>query len=281
MFEKFKKFLAHSLIAVITAGSVLVGGSALAGLGSGITNPVYFYLEGNNLLPQDSSWEIGSNSNRIAKIWAIDGDFTNMVIGSVTNGCLTVGGAATTTICGDTTTSTFGSAIDVAGMVSSTGMYSGGDFTLVGDFIMNGDADITGDVILRGDLDMNTGFYKIKVRSVLSEFPGSIRNITAAGPSASDVERFDNLWIRGSGGNVTITATPSIDTDSSYNGKVMCFQGDNDSQTVTFQDNDNLAGSLLETNGNMDITLGQYDLVCFKYLLARNRWMQYTPFMDN
>lgn len=115
MFEKTKNFLKNIVIFTVVATTVLFSGSVYAGLNGGISTPVFFYLDGVNLIPQVATTQIGSSVNRIAKIWATDADITNMIIGSITNGNLIVGGTASSTITGDGTASTFGGGLNING----------------------------------------------------------------------------------------------------------------------------------------------------------------------
>jgi hypothetical protein len=61
---------------------------------------------------------------------------------------------------------------------------------------------------------------------------------------------YDNIaFVVGSGGAVTVTATPSI-TQCTLAGQRLQIIGTDDTNTVTLQDEANLSGSKLQLNGN-------------------------------
>jgi hypothetical protein len=71
------------------------------------------------------------------------------------------------------------------------------------------------------------------------------------------------IRIQGSGGAVTITATPSI--AGALDGQIMIFQGMSDANTVTFQDESSLANVKLQLDGGANCTLGLYDTLTLMY----------------
>jgi hypothetical protein len=82
----------------------------------------------------------------------------------------------------------------------------------------------------------------------------------------------EHMLIQGSGGAVTITATPSIAVGQ--NGEKICFVGYSDPNTVTFQDESVLANSSLQLAGGVDATLGLGDTLCLIYITAQADWFE-------
>jgi len=64
----------------------------------------------------------------------------------------------------------------------------------------------------------------------------------------------------GSGGAITLTSTPNIDAGK-YDGHILVVQGTDDTNTVTFRDDNNLMGSTLRLDGGNDATLGDGDIL--------------------
>jgi len=77
--------------------------------------------------------------------------------------------------------------------------------------------------------------------------------------------------IYGTGG-VTITATPSIVV--AIQEQIVVFLGTSDTNTVTLQDESNLAGSKLELSGAVDITLGLEDTLTLIYNTVTESWVE-------
>jgi len=80
------------------------------------------------------------------------------------------------------------------------------------------------------------------------------------------------IRVQGSGGAVTITATPSI--ADGVDGQIVIFQGDSDANSVTFQDNSVLANSDLHLQGNANMTLGLYDTLTLTYDAGADVWLE-------
>lgn len=130
---KFKTFILSLIV------GVLIAMPAHAQIGGGNIGPGDFWKKvGTALFPRTATWELGSSSSRIQKIWAQALDIVNITIGGIVTGNLQIGGIATSTITGDGTTSTIGGALgvntttanfplDVNGIInSSVGLYVGG-----------------------------------------------------------------------------------------------------------------------------------------------------------
>jgi len=79
------------------------------------------------------------------------------------------------------------------------------------------------------------------------------------------------VFIQGSGGAVTVTATPSI-TACTAAGEQLTLIGESATNTVTLQDNAGLAGSKLQLNGN--ITLALNSSISFLCDAASGNWVE-------
>jgi len=78
---------------------------------------------------------------------------------------------------------------------------------------------------------------------------GSPQSVTAGGGiSLSSITYNNFVWVVGSGGAVTVTATPSI-TAGTADGQILHVIGTDATNTVTLQDNAGLSGSALYLNG--------------------------------
>lgn len=79
---------------------------------------------------------------------------------------------------------------------------------------------------------------------------GAAQSVTAGGGVSLSSLTYQNFaWVVGSGGAVTVTATPSV-TVGSADGQVLRIVGTSATNTVTLQDKANLASSGLSLNGN-------------------------------
>lgn len=80
---------------------------------------------------------------------------------------------------------------------------------------------------------------------------GSPQSVTAGGgvSLSSQVPLLNEAWLAGSGGAVTVTKTPSV-TAGSNDGEILKLIGTSATNTVTLQDQSNLASSGLSLNGN-------------------------------
>ncbi|NIT56082.1 MAG: hypothetical protein GWN00_07540 [Aliifodinibius sp.] len=93
--------------------------------------------------------------------------------------------------------------------------------------------------------------------------PSSTQDIVAGtGITAAMLKRITR--IQGSGGAVTITATPNIAAGTE--GQILILTGESDANTVTLQDESTLAGSNLQLSGGNDFTMGQYDTIELMYV---------------
>lgn len=88
------------------------------------------------------------------------------------------------------------------------------------------------------------------VTPALNGGSGSPESVTAGGGiTLSSISYSNFVWITGSGGAVTVTATPSI-TACTADGQTLTIQATSNTNTVTLQDQANLASSGLSLNGN-------------------------------
>lgn len=78
--------------------------------------------------------------------------------------------------------------------------------------------------------------------------------------------------IVGSGGAVTVTATPSI--ADMANGEIITLVGTSDTNTVTWQDESALASSGLQLAGGVSFTMGLYDTLTLVYTSASDKWSE-------
>ena len=124
-------------------------------------------------------------------------------------------------------------------------------------------ADITGTTI-----EATTSMTTIRGIGTIN---GSVRAVVAGtGITSSWLRR--NSLIQGSGGAVTVTATPNI--AGGANGETITLIGHSDVNTVTFQDESNLANSDLHLAGGLDVTLGEFDTLTLVYSLAKAKWVE-------
>lgn len=78
--------------------------------------------------------------------------------------------------------------------------------------------------------------------------------------------------VAGSGGAVTLTSTPSI--ADATDGQILIVQGDDDTNTLTLQDESNLANSGLQLSGGADMTLGKGDIIVLTYDSGDDKWYE-------
>ena len=80
------------------------------------------------------------------------------------------------------------------------------------------------------------------------------------------------MRIQGSGGAVTVTATPNI--ADGIDGQILILQGISDTNLLTLQDAGNLANSGLQLSGGIDFTLGQGDTINLIYDAGDDTWYE-------
>ncbi|MBP7209562.1 MAG: hypothetical protein KBA02_00035 [Paludibacteraceae bacterium] len=92
-----------------------------------------------------------------------------------------------------------------------------------------------------------------------------------AGTGITNVDR-SMIRVAGSGGAVTVSATPSI--VDSYDGAIIIICGTDDTNTVTLQDESNLANSGLQLNTAANCTLGKGDTLQLTYNSTDDKWYE-------
>jgi len=80
------------------------------------------------------------------------------------------------------------------------------------------------------------------------------------------------MRVVGNGGAVTLTGTPTIVVATA--GTRVIIQGTSDTNTITLQDESNLAGSKLQLSGDVDFTLGQGDVIELIYDSGDANWLE-------
>ena len=78
------------------------------------------------------------------------------------------------------------------------------------------------------------------------------------------------MRLQGDGGATTVASTPSV--QAGFDGQMITFVGTDDVNTVTFQDNLNLAASGLRLSGNVNFTLGINDTLTLYYDTVAQTW---------
>ncbi|MCK5613250.1 hypothetical protein KAR91_65865, partial [Candidatus Pacearchaeota archaeon] len=78
--------------------------------------------------------------------------------------------------------------------------------------------------------------------------------------------------VQGSGGAVTVTATPSI--ADGVDGQVIVIQGDNDTNTLELQDESSLGSSGLQLSGGTNFTLGVGDTLMLMFDAGLDKWVE-------
>lgn len=130
--------------------------------------------------------------------------------------------------------------------------YFNGGNTAFGDTSPTAKVDIKGDLVLRPSSDQTM----------------------VAGTGITSAMILANPLVRvvGNSGDITITATPSI--AAGVDGQELTIQGTNDTDTVTFQDESNLAGSDLNLAGGVDFTVGRGDILRLLYDAGDAKWFE-------
>jgi len=120
--------------------------------------------------------------------------------------------------------------------------------------------------------DVDTGLYRVGANRLGLSAGGAIKAETnAAGLALTPSSTTDivagtgitvtnaTMRVQGSGGAVTVTATPSIATTGLQDGQIVIIQGDSDTNTLKLQDEAQLASSGLALTAGTDFTLGKGD----------------------
>lgn len=101
--------------------------------------------------------------------------------------------------------------------------------------------------------------------------PFGVANIVAGtGVTVDMLARI--IRVQGSGGAVTITATPNI--ADGLDGQEVIFIGQSDANTLTFQDEAILANSGLQLAGGANFTMGLYDTLHLVFDATLDKWCE-------
>lgn len=96
------------------------------------------------------------------------------------------------------------------------------------------------------------------------------QEITAVGNSIAP--DYDRVKLTTDGSDYTLTSTPNVEAGT--DGQIMIIMGNDASNTVTLQDERNLASSGLRLAGGVDFTLGQYDTITLEYDGSASLWIE-------
>lgn len=114
------------------------------------------------------------------------------------------------------------------------------------------------------------GYLQIGRQVSHSGFPSSfVANMTAA---TTLPNTFQYYPVKAASA-ITLSSTPTISNTNAVAFSEITIFGTSDTNTVTLQDNDNLAGSNLFLSGGLDITLGLNDNVTF-YRSENGQWVE-------
>lgn len=102
--------------------------------------------------------------------------------------------------------------------------------------------------------------------------PSSTQSIVAANGITAAMIVYGIVRIQGSGGAVTVSATPSVAAGS--DGQIIILQGDSDANTVTLNDEATTAGSKLQLNAGANCTLGKGDILMLTYDSGDGYWYE-------
>jgi hypothetical protein len=83
----------------------------------------------------------------------------------------------------------------------------------------------------------------------------------------------DIMRVKGSGGAVTITATPSL-VGVFEDGQEITLQGTDDTNTLTIQDESILSGSKLELSSGANFTMGKGDIIVLVYNSVEDKFYE-------
>lgn len=128
------------------------------------------------------------------------------------------------------------------------------------DAVFQGDVDITGDLDVGSNTTLGGGVIYT---------PSSTQSYSAA----NTITVTNTIMrVQGNGGAVTLTSTPTIADGA--DGQVVYIQGDHDTNTLTLQDEGNLANSGLALQGGVDFTLGKGDILTLTYDAGDDKWYE-------
>ena len=125
------------------------------------------------------------------------------------------------------------------------------------------------------DASANSGSGSMNISS--ETFLNSTVILTPSGTqtlSAGDTVLADagTIRVQGNGGPVTMTSTPTI--ANGQDGQVLRIIGGSDTNLLTIQSEENLAGSNLQLSGGNDFTFGLNDYLELVYDAVANQWIE-------
>jgi len=123
-----------------------------------------------------------------------------------------------------------------------------------------------------GATQFHMNWEQIKMTGGTIYVPSSDNVIAAATGITAAMMVKKIVRVVGNTGDITITATPSL-ADMS-DGQVVIFQGTDDTDTVTFQDEAQLGNSDLQLDAAADMTLGLGDTLTIMYDLGEDEWFE-------
>jgi len=113
-----------------------------------------------------------------------------------------------------------------------------------------------------------------QVKDVMWPGVPSADTAVTAGSTIAVSTGVNELRIYGSGGAVTMTATPTLQTSSVEDGRAITLFGTNSSNPVTLQSEGDLTGSALLMQGDLPFTLGENDNITFKFRASTSMWRE-------
>jgi len=121
-----------------------------------------------------------------------------------------------------------------------------------------------------GDFRITNGFDFTRTDMGTQITPRANQALVAANPVV--VSGSTIIQVSGSGGAVTLTSTPTI--ADRPNGTFVTIIGTDDTNTLTLQDEGNLAGSNLELSGGVNFTFGLGDTMQLMFHTATAAWIE-------
>lgn len=109
--------------------------------------------------------------------------------------------------------------------------------------------------------------------------PSATQSIVAGtGITSAMINANSLIRIQGSGGAVTVTATPAV--AAGIDGRIVILHGDSDANTVQLDDDlTPPGGSTLKLNGGANVVLGKGDILALVYDAGDSKW--YELFRSN
>lgn len=151
---------------------------------------------------------------------------------------------------------------------SGTLSVDGGDFTITGTAGDGDTSSIMWDTNDQIDIAGATGGFALGSDTPFVITPSGLQTLEAGTTVADDA---GTIQVVGSGGAVTLTATPTI--SAGVDGQRLLIRGTHDTNTVTFQDVANLGTGALWLGG-VDFTMTQGDRLLLEYDGTLSVWVE-------